>query len=47
MLYYITGGIMGVSMEQRRRFSPTYLPGGQPVIERLHTLEEYAQDHFR
>ncbi len=37
---------MGVSTERRRKVSPTFLQGISPV-ERPHTLEEYASDHFR
>ena len=61
---------MGVSVDPRRKYSPTYIGGPPPpphaagplppqhmaggvpppphiVVERPHTLEEYAQDHFR
>jgi len=38
---------MGVSVDPRRKYSPTYLGGPTIMVERPHTLEEYAQDHFR
>ena len=37
---------MGVTTERRRKHSPTYLQG-LTMQERPHTLQEYAQDHFR
>lgn len=45
---------MGVSAEHYRKYSPNYLQNHPPnhlqggtMLERPHTLEEYAQDHFR
>ena len=38
---------MGVTTERRRKHSPSVMQGLIMPEHRPHTLEEYAQDHFR